>query len=65
MKNIIIFVIILAIIVPLTLWGANNSEKVECIQWQKQAMEYPSFFATTWQVEQCNAHNINIFEFVD
>jgi hypothetical protein len=40
--------------------GLLRSERAECYQWQQQAREYPAFYLTGWQADQCAAHNITI-----
>lgn len=36
-------------------YGAKKSEQAECIKWAQQAREYPGFYYTQWQREQCAA----------
>lgn len=38
----------------------DKQEVVECLQWKDQAGTYPNFFLSSWQSEQCEAHNIHI-----
>lgn len=38
--------------------GESRTEVVECLTWQQQAKEYPSFYLLKWQRDQCNAHRI-------
>lgn len=33
--------------------GVDRSEQAECIQWREQAAEYPLWYSTQWQREQC------------
>lgn len=40
--------------------GMNRQEIVDCNTWKQYAEEYPNFFLTQWQAEQCKAHNIII-----
>lgn len=39
---------------------ADKSEIVECLNWKVQAEEFPAFYLTGWQSDQCNAHGIFI-----
>ncbi len=38
----------------------DASEVVECNQWKEQAKEYPGFWLTKSQNEQCTTHGIMI-----
>ena len=38
----------------------NETEKIECHKWNKEAREYPAYYFTDWQVGQCNAHGIEL-----
>ena len=40
-------------------------EENECMQWQEQAKEFPSFYLTTYQKEQCDRHRIDIDARID
>ena len=40
--------------------GFTRQEKYECRKWEKQASEYPNYYLTSWQDEQCRAHGIKI-----
>ena len=40
--------------------GMNRQEVVDCNTWQSQAAQYPAFFLTKWQDQQCRAHGIII-----
>ncbi len=40
--------------------GIEKTEEVECLKWQVQAKEYPLFYLTKWQAEQCQALKIDI-----
>ena len=40
--------------------GIEKQEKFECYQWQKQAKEFPGFYLTEWQREQCEHYNIKV-----
>jgi 3D (Asp-Asp-Asp) domain-containing protein len=65
-KNKVIGFIIAGVVVILMFIAFNSAiqrqEKVECLQWQKQAKEYPDYFAPNWAVEQCDSHNIPIWQ---
>lgn len=40
--------------------GIKKSEINECLKWQEQAKQYPDFFMTGWQVEQCEHYGIRV-----
>lgn len=40
--------------------GLYNNEVVECLKWQTQEANYPLFYSTQWQKEQCHEHNIEL-----
>ena len=40
--------------------GIEKTEKAECLKWQHQAKDYPLFYLTKAQVEQCQALKIDI-----
>jgi len=42
--------------------GFRENAKVECLQWKEQEAEYPLFYATDLQKEQCAEYEI---KFVD
>lgn len=60
LQAIIISTFILFVLAALMLMGVKNEEKVSCHKWQTQATEYPDFYLTEWQKEQCDAHGIEI-----
>ena len=41
-------------------YGIPKGEKAECIKWEQQAREFPNFYLTKWQDEQCIANGIII-----
>ena len=38
----------------------EKQEIAECFQWQSQAEQYPNWYATDWQREQCSHYQILI-----
>lgn len=50
---VIVFVVAISI-------GVSKQEKVECITWQNQAKEYPNYYITHWQDQQCRSIGIII-----
>lgn len=40
--------------------GSNREERMECEFWQSQAKQYPSYYLTHWQKEQCDHDGIAI-----
>ena len=59
-------IIFVALVILGFLWlfkiGIDRNEKVECRQWKLQEANYPLFYATQWQKEQCKQYGV---EFVD
>jgi hypothetical protein len=41
-------------------YAINIAELHECLVWQAQAKQYPLFYLTDWQADQCTAHNIEV-----
>ena len=41
-------------------YGIKKSAQVECYKWQDQAQEFPLFYLTQAQADQCKALNISI-----
>ena len=40
--------------------GLDRQAKVDCLQWQSQATQYPGFYLTQWQKDQCDSVGITI-----
>jgi hypothetical protein len=40
--------------------GLNESERLECLKWRKEAVEYPLWHSTEWQREQCRVHGLQL-----
>lgn len=38
--------------------GVNRSERAECIKWNEWAKDYPLYYSTQWQLEQCQHHGL-------
>ena len=38
----------------------KRAELIECQDWLKDKSEFTLFYATQWQVDQCNTFNINL-----
>jgi len=54
-----------AIAMMVVLWTAfvysiGNSESLECSKWKDQAGQYPGYYITQWQADQCSAHKVEI-----
>jgi uncharacterized alpha/beta hydrolase family protein len=58
--QIVISLFVLFIFSALLLMGVKNEEKVNCHTWQIQAKEYPGFYLTQWQKDQCDHYDITI-----
>lgn len=54
----------LALAVIGTTWvvqvGVDKQARVDCLEWQNQAEQYPKFFLTHWQKEQCDDVGVTI-----
>ena len=61
--SIILFVIVIAGFFWILKIGIEKQEKLECKEWQKSFQEYPSFYVTDWQIEQCNSYDINLVDY--
>lgn len=60
MRDTLIFSVIALLFFSVFLIGSDRNEIVECNKWQQQAKEYPNFYLTKWQDDQCKAHDIVI-----
>lgn len=40
--------------------GIDRNERMECDFWQHEAQQYPSYYLTHWQQEQCDRWHITI-----
>jgi len=40
--------------------GVSRTERAECFKWQAEAKEYPGYYLTQWQSQQCLANGIEI-----
>lgn len=57
----VICIIIVTIIVIIGLEiSLEKTEKAECQKWQLEARDYPGYFQTEWQQEQCKNYEIII-----
>jgi hypothetical protein len=56
------FLIIIFVLIGFVLGqsGLDAHEQYECRVWQQQAEDYPLFYQTGWQKEQCDHHGIII-----
>ena len=62
-KNIlaIIGVIMLVIIFAFTFsYGLDKNEEHECLMWLQQSKQFQGYYFTSWQLMQCEAHEINL-----
>jgi hypothetical protein len=54
----IVIILIFVSVLIATSEGLKRHEKVECLEWQRQAEEYPLFWSADWQKEQCLNYSI-------
>lgn len=38
--------------------GLEKTERNECLKWRQEAREYPLWYSTQWQREQCLHYNL-------
>ena len=43
--------------------GIQRQEKIECEKLQKQSKEYPLFYATDLEIEQCDRYNVSLVDY--
>ncbi len=67
MKNLIQGIVIILIgvatiagILWMANWGMNRQERFECKNWQAEAGDYPGYYITEWQQQQCDRWGIQI-----
>jgi len=62
----ILSIIAIAGSVVLFVWvasiGLNKQEATECLKWQAEAVEYPLWYSTAWQREQCEVHGLPLLK---
>jgi len=56
----IIFLLIIVLFSFAAVVGIQKTEVEECLKWQKEAKQYPNYYLTQWQYEQCQYHHIDI-----
>ena len=56
----IIMLLIIALFCFGAVLGIQKSEVEECLKWQKEAKQYPNYYLTQWQYEQCQFYHIAI-----
>lgn len=63
LTGLIIFVLFIAVgylLIRVVEISVEKQEMVDCFQWQNQSEQYPEFYLTKWQNEQCTARGIEI-----
>lgn len=40
--------------------AVDRSERAECLKWQGEARQYPGYYLTQWQAQQCAAQDIAV-----
>ena len=57
-------IILLVAMIALTCLAIPRAVRIietnECLRWQKEALEYPNYYLTPWQEEQCKARGVEI-----
>ena len=41
-------------------YGLNKNEEHECLVWAQQYKQFEGYYFTSWQLAQCEAHEINL-----
>lgn len=63
-SNIIITAILIVGLIAITALAIPRAVRItetnECLKWQKEALEYPNYYLTPWQEEQCKARGVEI-----
>ena len=59
-KSIILSAFIIAALLLLFSKAVSKQERLECQQWQAQAEQFPSYYLTRWQAEQCQHYGVEI-----
>lgn len=61
MKKLIILITVLFGIAAFGIcYGLSKEEGVECRQWLSDSKLYANWFASDWQIQQCELHGITL-----
>ena len=41
-------------------YGWNKQEEHECLVWAQQSKQFAGYYFTSWQLAQCEAHEIDL-----
>lgn len=52
--------IVVVAVMVVTDIGVERQERMECLEWQQQAQQYPDYYLLWWQQAQCDAKGIII-----
>lgn len=52
--------IIIVSILCATAWAVKQGDYAECKKWAAQAQQYPQFYLTKWQKEQCDYQGVPV-----
>lgn len=52
--------LVIYILIHLLFWGVEKVEMQECATWYAQSQSYSNWFASEWQIDQCEQFGIDI-----
>ena len=61
LKQFLTFLLILLLFAVFLYWchlGLKKAEKIECERWKRYEKEFPNFYWTKWQIQQCAQFDI-------
>jgi len=63
MKNIfqvLLFLLFLVLVGWVALEGIERQERAECERWIQDSKQYPGYYFTDWQRQQCERYGFNL-----
>lgn len=60
LMTILLIILLIGSLFLIFIKGLKNNEKVECEKWHEYSTKYTYWYATDWQIEQCQNYNINL-----
>lgn len=60
----IVVVLVLTTFVQMISSGIEKHERIECIQWLADSQNYDNWYATEWQVEQCENYGVDLQDYL-
>ena len=56
----VMFIVILGLMYWSISTGIEKHENMECQLWKEQSTQFAAWYATRWQVEQCQHYNVDL-----